>query len=83
MSTVSTEKAKKEAMVEEEAPNLPKKFPATLSDSGGLATAELVFPLKSIPTVIAGLHEPFLLICGPETLSQYHYQFPCCSLVFS
>ena len=56
-------------MVEEEASNLPMKIPATLSDSGGLATAELVFPLKSIPTVITGLPEPFLPVCGPETLS--------------
>ena len=39
-STVSTEKAEKEAMVEEETPSLPKKIPTTLSDSGGLATAE-------------------------------------------
>ena len=66
---VSTEQAEKETTVKEEAFYLPKKIPATLSDSGSLATAELVFPLKSIPTVITGLPEPFLLILGPETLS--------------
>ena len=43
----------------------------------------LVFPLKSIPTVIASLPEPFVPICGPETLSPYHCQFPSCSLEFS
>ena len=82
-STVSTEKAKKEATVEEEASNLHEKIQATLSDSGGLATVEIVFPLKSIPTVIAGLHKPFLPIHGPETLSQYFCQFLSCSLELS
>ena len=74
-STVSTEKAEKETTVEEEASNLPKEIPATLSDSGGLATTELVFPLKSIPMVTTGLPEPFLPICGPNTLSCYCCQF--------
>ena len=68
-STVSTEKTEKEARVEEEASNIPEKILATLSDSGGLATAEFIFPLKSIPTVITGLPESFLPLCGPETLS--------------
>ena len=63
--------------------SLPEKTPATLPDSGGLATAELVFPLKSIPTVIAGIPEPFLPVCGPETLSHYCCQFPSCTLEFS
>ena len=60
-----------------------RKISATLPDIGGLATAELVFPLKPIPTVITGLPEPFLPHCGPETLSWYHCQFPSCSLEFS
>ena len=66
-STASTEKAEKE--VEEEASTPSKQIPATLSSSGGLATAELVFPLKSTPVVTAGLPEAYLPICGPETLS--------------
>ena len=48
-STISTEKTEKETIVEEETPNLPKNIPATPSDSGGLATAELVFPPKVYP----------------------------------
>ena len=59
------------ATIEETTSSLPEKTPATLPDSGGVATAELVFPLKSIPTVIAGLPEPLLPVCGPETLSDY------------
>ena len=74
-STVSTEKAEKETIVGEEASNLPEKIPATLSDSEGLTTMELVFPLKSICTVIASLPEPFLPVHSPETLSHYPCQF--------
>ena len=44
--TVSTEKAETETTIEEATSNLLEKTPATLLDSGGLATAELVFPLK-------------------------------------
>ena len=79
-STVSTEKAEMETTVEEAASNLPAKTPATLPDSGGLTTAELVFPLKLTPTVIADPPEPFLPICGPETLSHYCCHFPSCTL---
>ena len=79
-STASTEKAEKE--VKEEASTPSKQISATLSSSGGLATAELVFPLKST-AVTAGLPEAYLSICGPETLSQYCCQFPSCSLEFS
>ena len=64
-STPSTEKDEKE--VEVSTPS--KQIPATPSSSGGLATAELVFPLKSTPAVTAGLPEAYLPICGPETLS--------------
>ena len=82
-STITTEKAQTETTIEETTSNLLEKTPATLPDSGGLATAELVFPLKSIPTVIAGILEPFLPVHGPETLSHYHYQFPSYTLEFS
>ena len=63
-STESTEESNKESTTEE-------KTPTTLPDVGGLATAELVFPLKSIPIVVAGLPKSYLPLCGPETLSQY------------
>ena len=82
-STISTEKSEKEATIEEKPSNVPEKLSATPSDIGGLATAELVFPLKSIPSIIAGLLESYLPLCGLETLSQHHCQFPSCSLEFS
>ena len=82
-STISTEKSEKKAITEEETSDIPEKILATPSNVGSLATAELVFPLKSIPTVIAGLPEPFLPLHGPETLSRYHCQVPSCSLEFS
>ena len=53
------------------------------SEDSSLATAELVFPLKSIPLVIAGAPEPFLPLCGPETLSHYRCQYPSCAHKFS
>ena len=81
-STISTEKAEIKTTIEEATSNLPEKTPVTLSDSGGLATAELVFPLKSIPMVIAGLPEPFFPVHGPKTLSHYHCQFLPCTLQF-
>ena len=80
-STASAEKVEEE--VEEEASTPSKQIPATLSHDGGLANTELVFPLKSTPTVTAGLLETYLPICGPETLSQYCCQFPSCSLEFA
>ena len=67
-----------ETTIEEAISNLPEKTPVNLPDSSGLATAELVFPLKSIPKVIAGLPEPYLPVHGPETHSHYHCQFPSC-----
>ena len=47
-----------------------------------LATAELVFPMKSIPLVVAGIPEALLPLCGPETQSHYRCQFPDCTQVF-
>ena len=79
-STISTEKA--ETTIKETMSNFPERTPANPPASGGLATAELVFPLKLIPTVIAGLPESFLPIRGPETISHYHCQFPFCTLEF-
>ena len=50
---------------------------------GSISTAELVFPMKSIPFMIAGISEAFLPLRGPETLSCYRCQFPDCTQVFS
>ena len=38
-------------------------------EESSLASAELVFPLKSIPLMIAGLPKSLLPFCSPETLS--------------
>ena len=45
-STESTEESDKESTIEEKTPEVTEKTPTTLPDVGGLATAELVFPLK-------------------------------------
>ena len=36
---------------------------------GNLAMAELVFPFKSSPLVVAGIPKMYLPLCGPKTLS--------------
>ena len=71
-STICTEETEMGVTIEGTTSNLLEKTPAILPDSGSLATAKLVFPLKSIHKVIAGIPEPFLPVCGPETLSHYH-----------
>ena len=60
----------------------PEKTPITPSDDGGLVSAELVFPLKSILLIITGLPKSFLPLHGPETLSWYRCQYPSCTLEF-
>ena len=57
--------------------------PSSPIAESSLATAELVFPMKSIPLVIPGIPEAFLSLHGPETLSHYRCQFPDCTQVFS
>ena len=53
-------KQKQTYLVEDVTSNIPEKTFPSVPVSGDLASAELVFPLKSIPTVIAGIPEPFL-----------------------
>ena len=60
-STISTEATETGATIKDATSNIPEKTPPTIPASGSLATAEIVFPLKSIPTVIAGIPEPFCL----------------------
>ena len=67
-STISTQKSEKEVTTEEKPSDVPEKPTTTLPDISGLAAAKVVFPLKSIPIVITGLPEPFLPLCGPETI---------------
>ena len=64
----------------EEAPESESISPIAGSS---ISTAELVFPMKSIPLVITGIPEAFLPLCGPETLSHYRCQFPDCTQAFS
>ena len=60
-----------------------EKVPVAPPEESGLASAELVFLLKSIPFVIAGLPKSLLPLCSPETLSQYRCQYPSCDYEFS
>ena len=76
-------KKQKQEQQEDVTHNIPEKTTTTTPVSGSLASAELVFPVKSVPTVTAGIPEPFLPVCGPETLSLYHCQFPSCTLEFT
>ena len=55
----------------------------TPPEASHLATAELVFPFKSSPLVVADIPETYLPLHGPETLSQYHCQVPSCTLEFA
>ena len=73
-------KQQTEATIEDVTSNIPEKTPPTLHAGRGLATAELVFPLKSVLTVIAGIPKPFLPVHGLETLSLYCCQFLSCIL---
>ena len=82
-STISLEEPETGTTTEEVASNIPEKTSPTHPTSHSLATAELVFPLKSVPTVTAGIPESFLPVCGLETLSLYCCQFPSCTLEFS
>ena len=82
-STISLEEAEADISIEDVTSNIPEKTFPSIPASGGLASAELVFPLKSIPTVIAGIPESFLPVHGLETLSLYQCQFPSCTLEFS
>ena len=59
-STISIEEAETDITVEDVTSNIPEKTLPPIPASGGLATPELVFPLKSVPTDIAGIPEPFL-----------------------
>ena len=59
---------------EEEAAN--KVQAVKVKEISTLASAELVFPFKSIPLVTAGIPENYLPLCQPESQSCYHCQVP-------
>ena len=70
-------------MREEKDPQIVEGISARPTKAGHLATAELVFPVKSSPLVVAGIPKRYLSLCGPKTLSQYHCQVPSCTLEFA
>ena len=69
--------------MEEKTPKIVEKISAKPTEAGCLATAELVFPLRSFPLVVAGIPKMYLPLCGPKTLSQYHCQVPSHTLEFA
>ena len=60
----------------------PEKVPIVSSGESSLATAELVFPLKSISPVISGIPKLLLLLHGPRTFFCYKCQHPSCNQEF-
>ena len=73
--TISLEEAETDITVEDVTSNILEKTLPTLPVSGGLASAELVFPLKSIPTVIAGIPKSFCLfmVLRPSPCIAIHF----------
>ena len=63
--------------------DVPLSSPILSSEESSLIGAELVFPMQTIPLVMAGIPESFLPLHGPETQSHYRCQFPDCVHVFS
>ena len=85
-STESAESVKeyeKRLTTEEKTPEIAEKISTTTPEAGHLATAELVFPFKSSPLVVAGIPEMYLSLHGPETHSQYCCQVPSCTHEFA
>ena len=73
-SSIATDiPAQKPIITEKPSDEPSEKVPAAPSEESSLASAELLFPLKSIPLMIAGLPKP---LHGPETLSCYRCQHP-------
>ena len=87
-SSASIEMPIKKSTAAEKSPEKPsektsEKPSVPLSKEGSSASAELVFPLKYIPLIIASLPELFLPLHGPETLSHYRCQHTSCNQEFS
>ena len=81
---VSSESDEEEnVLVEEKTSKVVGEIIAKPEEVDNLATAELAFPFKSSPLVVAGIPEMYLALCGPETLSCYHCQVPSYTLDFA
>ena len=69
-SSISNDIPTQEAIVTEKlSKKPPEKIPIVHSGESSLASAKLVFPLKSVSPVIHSLPELLLPLCGPDTLS--------------
>ena len=62
--------------------DIPLSPPIPSPEESGPIGTELVFPMQSIPLVVAGIPESFLPLCGPEAQSCYRCQFPDCAQIF-
>ena len=67
---------------EEKTSEAVEEIVAETREVGNLATAELVFPFRS-SSLVAGIPEMYLHLCGPETLSHYHCHVPPYTLDFA
>ena len=61
---------------------VPLSSPILSSKESGLIGTELIFPMQTIPLVVAGIPESFLPLHGPKTQSCYRCQFPECVQIF-
>ena len=83
-SIISTDApGQKPADAEKPTEEPPEKVPTISIRESSLATTELVFPLRSLSPIIAGILESFLPLRGPETLSCYRCQHQSCDEEFS
>ena len=82
-SAESANESEKGLTAEEKTPEVAEKTSTTPPKASHLATAELVFPFKATPLVVAGIPKTYIPHHGPETLSQYHCHIPSCTLEFT
>ena len=81
----SSESDEEESVLEEEekTSEVAEEVIAKPLEVGNSVTAELVFPFKSSPLVVAGIPEIHLPLHSPKTLSHYHCQDPSCTPYFA
>ena len=82
-SAESANESKKVLTMEKKTPEIVENISVKPTEACCLATAELVFPFKSSPLVVAGFSKMCLPLCGPKTPSKYHCQVPSCALEFA
>ena len=83
-SSISTDTPAQESIITKKTSDTPpEKVSVVPCEESILASAKLVFPLKSIPLAIASLPESLLPLHSPETLSHHRCQHPSCDQEFS